>query len=212
MSSNDSFSNATKTVVVTTTTTTGGTDNTTTTTSSNSNNETNQSNNSTTITTSKRRIRHTFRNNNTIDTIPSFRDFQQTIQIRTLYRQFIRLFKKTRHGTSSDNNNTNTTTNNDTTSTASKELKDQVRREFRQQHTDNWSIKKALSEGTRRYEDLSAMIGMPSTITLSDTTNDTNCDNNTEQLNDTKNNHKWPWDMSNTNNKIPPPLRFPKKS
>jgi hypothetical protein len=173
-----------------------------------------ETNSSKTSGTSSRRVRHKFRNNNTIDSIPSFRDFQQTIQIRTLYRQFIRLFKN-RHsggGTGEDS--------------SKNDLKDQVRREFRQQHTDSWSVKKALSEGKRRYKDLSAMIGMRDTTLESSssstmtslaeqniTTSSHDSNNNNNEINDHSkgNKQQWPWNTPN-NKIIQKPLRFPKKS
>jgi Complex 1 protein (LYR family) len=86
------------------------------------------------------RRRHRF--GESTDQIPSFRDFQLKMQIWSLYRQFTRLvFRST-----SDKQSRN-------------ELQSKIRHEFRLAQSDHWHIQRALSEGSRRYKELSAMLG-----------------------------------------------------
>ena len=72
--------------------------------------------------------------------IPSFRDFQLQVQVRNLYRKFLRL----------------------TYTTHQQELRQQVCREFRatasKQSSPSWQIKREISEGNKRYKELQAML------------------------------------------------------
>ena len=83
----------------------------------------------------RRRRRHNFN----LQQIPSFEVFQQQQNIRSLYRQFLRLSYR---------------------SSSKEDLTFQIRREFRQvvPSDDPWALKRALSEGGRRYKELSAML------------------------------------------------------
>lgn len=92
------------------------------------------------VPTKSRRRRHRFGGGGA-DEIPSFRDFQQQSQVRSLYRQFARLVY------------------NSSTTAGAPELQSQIRREFRLAQPDSWHIQRALSEGGRRYKELSAMLG-----------------------------------------------------
>ena len=139
-----------------------------------------------------KRKRHRFRAINT-DEIPSFYEFQQQIQVRNLYRMFLRL--------SSDY-----------------ELRDQIRREFRESVNnstmDSWHTKRALSEGTRRYKELSAMLSStprrkdaqqpkstPQPSEDSKTTGGTDSSAETTLSN-------WPWQRNSGEHK---PFRLPSK-
>jgi hypothetical protein len=83
----------------------------------------------------RKRRRHRFQ----VDSIPSFQDFQQQQRTRGLYRQFLRLV----WGTSQQ-----------------KDFLSQIRHEFRNVVVgDDWQRKRALSEGSRRLKELSAMLG-----------------------------------------------------
>lgn len=83
----------------------------------------------------RRRQRHRFQ----VDEVPSFHEFQQQQRARGLYRQFCRLVWPTPQRT---------------------ELVRQVRHEFLQAAStkDEWQVKRALSEGSRRLKELSAML------------------------------------------------------
>ena len=131
------------------------------------------------------RQRHRFNKNNSksfsIDEIPSFHDFQRLMQIRTLYRQYIRLIglynRKSKITTTST---TSAGTDKTTAVTASSpklslqqqlELQNQVRTEFKQHQNSNHTndvfyIQKSLAEGQRRYKELYSMIhGGTTTVT-----------------------------------------------
>ena len=124
-----------------------------------------------------RRKRHVFRTSE----IPSFHDFQQQTQIRSLYRKFLRLCP-----------------------TDSSQLKTQIEREFRVTVTESWQIKRALSEGTRRYKELSTMLST-TTTTRSSTTTAT--PSSTPKPAATV----WPWQRSD-NSARPRLAPFPPKS
>jgi hypothetical protein len=82
----------------------------------------------------RKRRRHRFQ----VDSIPSFQDFQQQKRTRGLYRQFLRLV----WGTSQR-----------------MDFLSQIRHEFRNVAVvDDWQRRRALSEGSRRLKDLSAML------------------------------------------------------
>jgi len=136
--------------------------------------------------TKGRRKRHRHRFNTISEDIPSFQEFQQQQQIRSLYRKFTRLvFQKA--------------------SSTGKDLQSQIRREFRLPQQDSWHIKRSVSEGNRRYKELSAMLGtsvkpndQPTTSAPASATGN------------------WPWNnKSSTNNsgdRPQRPLPFPPKS
>jgi hypothetical protein len=130
----------------------------------------------------RRRKRHRFSVNT--DDIPSFQDFQQHVKVRSLYRQFLRLTGPI----GSDQ--------------TSAELRVQIRREFRAtpRTADKWDIKRAMSEGSRRYKDLSAMLqSVPSRKTTA-TTDGTS--SSTASI--------WPW-QTDSQADHPPPRPFPSK-
>jgi hypothetical protein len=83
----------------------------------------------------RKRRRHRFQ----VDNIPSFQDFQQQQRTRGLYRQFLRLVWDTPQR---------------------KDFLSQIRHEFQNVTVgDDWQRKRALSEGSRRLKELSAMLG-----------------------------------------------------
>ena len=118
-----------------------------------------------------RRKRHRF---DGMNEIPSFQQFQQKQQVRALYRKFLRLIYSIDE---SDNDGTSTR----------RELLNQLQRQFRQNYNSDgssptqagesggsttgdsvsgssasmsmWDIKRALSEGSKRYKEVSAMLG-----------------------------------------------------
>jgi hypothetical protein len=95
----------------------------------------------------RRRKRHNF----DLQAVPSFAAFQQEQSIRTLYRQFMRLAYRRQD---KDDDNSNKRKHDD--------LVLQIRREFRHvsisTNDDPWATKRALSEGHRRYKELTAML------------------------------------------------------
>lgn len=118
----------------------------------------------------RRRRRHNF----DLERVPSFEAFQQQQKIRSLYRQFLRLAYK---GTAAST--TTTTTNiksNDASSSSSSTTRDdllqQIRHEFRQvqpRDADPWTVKRALSEGGRRYKELAAMLSLGASVSTTST-------------------------------------------
>lgn len=112
-----------------------------------------------------RRRRHSF-----TDSIPSFQEFQKITQIKSLYRKFVRL------------------------STAQPEILTSIRREFRIEQPDSWHVQRAISEGSRRYKELSSMMS-----TLS-----------TRPSSSSQKSVVWPWQRPQTTKQ--PPTPFPKKS
>lgn len=147
---------------------------------------------STASTKPRRRRRHNF----DLHQVPSFQAFQQQQQIRSLYRQFLRLAYN---------------------SSAKDELVAQIRREFRQvsssDDNDPWALKRALSEGGRRYKELSAMLGsVPSTGgRQQETEQEDNVDssNSYKSNQSTKPSAPWPW--QGNKNSGGKPLSFPKR-
>ena len=132
-----------------------------------------------------KRRRHRFFQDNDDDgntsKLLSLKDFQQQAQVRNLYRQYLRLIPP-----------------------SSTELFHQVRHEFRSSnHSD---LARALSEGRRRFKDLSAML---STVGASKAANTSSIPSSV-----------WPWQQAssannndNTNNHLPPkPKAFPPKA
>jgi len=123
----------------------------------------------------RRRRRHNF----DLDRVPSFEAFQQQQNIRSLYRSFLRLA----YGSSSRD-----------------ELVKQVRHEFRQgaSSDDPWTVKRAISDGGKRYKELSAM--------LSNVPGGKNEPNAQETKN--RKSSTWPWQSGKLSSK---PLSFPKR-
>lgn len=81
-----------------------------------------------------RRRRHDFET----ETIPPFHEFLQQQSIRNMYRQFLRLIRPLPQR---------------------RELEAQIRHQFRMTvGSDKWEIKRAMSEGSRRLKELSAMV------------------------------------------------------
>jgi hypothetical protein len=119
-----------------------------------------------------RRSRHKF----DLEEVPSFEAFQQQQQTRSLYRQFMRLA----YG-----------------STSREDLAVQIRHEFKQAAAseDPWAVKRAFSEGGRRYKELAAMLSsVPSA-------------KSTKPAPSSKSSPAWPWQTG----KPGPPLPFPKR-
>jgi hypothetical protein len=134
---------------------------------------------STTSSTSTKRRRHRFfTHDDDPKKLLSLKDFQQQAQVRNLYRQYLRLIPK-----------------------ASPELLQQVRNEFRS--VDHQDLARALSEGRRRYKDLSAMLS--TSVGSKDS-----LDSNDAPI--------WPWQQasakSHHHNENPPspPKPFPPKA
>jgi Complex 1 protein (LYR family) len=143
------------------------------------------------------RRRHRF--GGSTDQIPSFRDFQLKVQIWSLYRQFTRLvFRST-----SDKQSRN-------------ELQSKIRHEFRLAQSDHWHIQRALSEGSRRYKELSAMLGnsvkLVNNTTSISTTTPVVVESPAPPVATTS---AWPWNQPQSDNVASPirrPLVFPRKS
>jgi len=145
-----------------------------------------------------RRKRHRHRFNNFTEEIPSFQEFQQKQQVRSLYRKFTRLVYKTASGTRTD-------------------LQNQIRREFRLPQADSWHIKRSVSEGNRRYKELAAMLG--SSVTDSNNTStSSNGAAKPSSIPASSTAVNWPWNNSSNGAGAscgkPPqrPLPFPPKS
>lgn len=145
-------------------------------------------------TTPGKRRRHRFH----VDNIPSFQDFQQQQQIRSLYRQYLRLIWPT---------------------SQRGDFLAQVRVEFRNTPADDdWQRKRAMSEGSRRLKELSAMLGS-SIVSRRARDNGSGADND-ESLEFRPQQHssvppassdQWPWQREEEI--LPrPPMLFPPKS
>lgn len=150
----------------------------------------------------RRRKRHRHRFNNFTDEIPSFQEFQQQQQVRSLYRKFTRLvFQKAAASTRID-------------------LQRQIRHEFRLHQSDAWHVKRSLSEGNRRYKELTAMLG--SSVVSANNNNTSSSDNQsalpTEASVPASSTGNWPWNRpssshnGDTNGTRKRPLPFPRKS
>eukprot|EP00977_Amphora_coffeiformis_P012167 scaffold2992_cov214-Amphora_coffeaeformis.AAC.49 len=129
----------------------------------------------------RRRRRHNF----DLDQVPSFEAFQQQQNIRALYRSFLRLA----YGSSSRH-----------------ELVQQVRREFRQgvPLDDPWALKRAISDGGKRYKELSAML---SSVPGS-SKNAPPASQETQKASKKSSSSAWPWQGGKSPGK---PLAFPKR-
>lgn len=129
----------------------------------------------------RRRRRHNF----DVDQVPSFEAFQQQQNIRALYRSFLRLA----YGTA-----------------ARDELVSQIRREFRHAAPadgDPWAVKRALSDGGKRYKELAAMLSsVPGKTVSAASPNDDDDDDTTPPS------PSWPWQSGTPPSK---PLAFPKR-
>lgn len=165
------------------------------------------------------RQRHRFNKGNnsiSIDDIPSFHDFQRSMQIRTLYRQYTRLIGLY----SRKNKNATKITDDMSVATASAlthqqqlELQNQVRTAFKHHQntnhkTDVFYIQKSLAEGQRRYKELFTMIHGTATTVLPETT--TAVPTRTPVSD-------WPWNKVETKGQEIPsdqpfPFKFPPKS
>lgn len=138
----------------------------------------------------RRRQRHSFKN---LDNIPSFQDFQQQVQLRSLFRHYLRMIAPL----ASDHR---------------KELLEQIRKEFRMPQESNWHVKRSLSDGSRRLKELGTMLGATAhTRTAVDNVSQTvinkgiddtepdrsNTNKNTERSNESKTttvpDNPWPW-------------------
>jgi hypothetical protein len=145
----------------------------------------------------RRRRRRTAFGADSIDAIPSFQEFQQQQAVRVQYRQFLRLVRPVK--------------------VSSPELAPQIRREFRNSQAadgDSWNIKRALSEGTRRYKELSAMLGNQTKVIESSKKNPNDNDDSTTNNHphqQAKSQSAWPWQQASGTFR-PKPSRFPSKS
>ena len=95
----------------------------------------------------RRRQRHQFskrgsKGEDHLEKIPSFQDFQRQAQVRSLYRHYLQLIY--RHFADQSSR---------------LDMIHQVRREFKQDLTDVWQVKRAISEGNRRLKELASMLG-----------------------------------------------------
>ena len=166
------------------------------------------------------RQRHRFNKNNSksfsIAEIPSFHDFQRSMQIRTLYRQYIRLIGL--YNRKNKNTTTNTAsagTDKTTVVTASSpklslqqqlELQNQVRTEFKQHQNSNHTndvfyIQKSLAEGQRRYKELYSMIhGGTTMTTASAAAAPTNHPVTSSSSPPSATESYWPWNKTAGNN------------
>lgn len=130
---------------------------------------------------SRQRKRHSFlRSPGRLENVPSFSDFQQQLRVKSLYRQYFRLIYQS---LSRDD-------------TSRKEMMSQVRDEFRAQSrsaTSPWDAKRAISEGTKRFKELSSMMGN-SVVTEKPKTDDDGDENDgTSSRRTTTNVGLWPW-------------------
>ena len=149
-----------------------------------------------------RRKRHRHRFNNFTDEIPSFQEFQQQQQIRSLYRKFTRLVFQKAASTRID-------------------LQRQIRHEFRLPQSDALHVKRSMSEGNRRYKELTAMLGS-AVVSDPNKNNSLNSKDNESALPKDDSvpasaTGNWPWNRPSSNsgdaNGTPPrPLPFPRKS
>ena len=153
----------------------------------------------TVVSKNRNRRRHRF---GRADEIPSFRDFQKQMQVRSLYRQFTRLVR----------------TSSPTASSNGPELQGQIRREFRLPQQDSWHIQRALSEGGRRYKELSAMLGnsvkrnRQTTATPIDSSQPTYANSSSSNAPPASITSKWPWNQTIKNGPPQRPSPFPPKS
>jgi hypothetical protein len=135
----------------------------------------------------KSRRRRTAFGADSVADIPSFADFQQLLAVRKLYRQFLRLVRPLKD--------------------SSPEIGPQIRREFRVTAVDSWQTKRALSEGGRRFKELSAMLGSQT----KEHTNQNDVDTSSPQHQRAISKSAYPWQQSSGTFQ-PKPSRFPSKS
>jgi hypothetical protein len=161
-----------------------------------------------------RRKRHVFRGKN-IENLPSFHDFQLQMQIRQLYRKYVRLVWHS--STKRQQESATITTNGSATSRSPNMRRDMmatVKSEFRKSpHSDSWEIKRALSEGNRRYKELASMLS--TTSMMNGTNNELSFTNGIVGADDENISLKnvWPWNNMKRSNEVPQrPLSFPPKS
>lgn len=128
--------------------------------------------------TNKRR-RSRFDINDT-NQVPSFRDFQQHHQVKSLYRKFLRLVKPLAEP---------------------HELQEQIRREFRASRakSESWQTKRELAEGMKRYKELSAMLLSIPSKKMQDSA---------QAVQESSSAQNWPWqrdqDKPHQMNHLPP--------
>jgi hypothetical protein len=143
-----------------------------------------------------RRRRHRFGN---VDNLPSFAEFQQQQKVRKLYRDFVRLAYTSV-----------------TDRRAQKDMVRQIRHEFKTTSatTDAWNTKRAVSEGTRRYKDVAAMLG-----TSSNQRHPQSASPNDESYAVPTRTSQWPWQAVDDHGEEvysskarPRPLPIPKKT
>ena len=147
--------------------------------------------------TKRRRKRHNF----DLQQVPSFAAFQRQQSVRTLYRQFLRLTYRQ-------------------AAPARHDLTVQVRREFRQPLVggpdDPWAVKRAMSEGTRRYKELTAMLSsVPNSTDKQNNSMDKGSNSSTTttgRSNSPANRDAspWPW-QAKKSTLSSKPLSFPKR-
>ena len=113
--------------------------------------------------------------------MPSFHDFQRQQKVKSLYRSFLRLAYQT---------------------PSPQDLLSQIRPEFRQSNVaTEWDRKRALSEGQKRYKELSAMLGSSVRSTKK------------EEVPEAPPTSAWPWkDDTEDKNKPSKPLGLPSKT
>lgn len=156
----------------------------------------------------RRRKRHRF-NLNT-DEVPSFQDFQQNFQIRSLFRKFLRLVGPTK---SANGSQTDRIDPSESSRSSFYELRLQVRREFKAipKTADRWDVKRAISDGNKRYKELTAMfMSVPRGRTRQTTEDSTNPSNLPLKV-EGATNPSWPWETTESFQQRSPPKRFPSK-
>ena len=144
----------------------------------------------------RRRRRHNF----DVTSVPSFQEFQQQQQVRQLYRKFWRVTSPLAPA------------NRD-------ELRQQVRHEFRRnlQVSSSWDRKRALSEGSRRLKEISAMLGS-SVKSATNEEAESSLDEDDEDRSrsaaarKTSETKQWPWQRNKTEKSLQTPPRLPKKA
>lgn len=129
----------------------------------------------------RRRKRYDFGN------IPSFREFQHNLEVRRLYRNFMRLLKGPQHG----------------------ELRHIVRTEFRTNDADA-NMNRKVTDGRRRFKEIQAMINAQSngssssSSKLDPTTTATSMNNNNKNKLHSSS-QIWPWNRSRIDDiQLPP--------
>lgn len=138
----------------------------------------------------RKRRRHRFQ----VESIPSFQDFQQQQRTRGLYRQFLRLVWDTPQR---------------------KDFLSQIRHEFQNVAVgDDWQRKRALSEGSRRLKELSAMLGTSVAAQKSGRDDGTGRDDNssgqTSTLAPPSTSELWPWQRQEAT--LHGPVSYPPKT